>query len=174
MKTTVLLSDGRALQADIYIDATGIRPNTSFLPPSWLDARRRVSCNPKTLRVDKAAGQFIYVVGDAGSYGRGGAMEQEHAIPVAMTNLRTDLIAHLSGKPAGPDRVFKPVEAVSQIVPIGTQKGVGEFNGYRVPSQMVWALKGRDYMVGMLLPMYLNGKAFEKEGKWAPQVMSSG
>lgn len=39
-KTQVELSTGETLEADIYIDATGIKPNTSFLPKEWLDNRK--------------------------------------------------------------------------------------------------------------------------------------
>lgn len=173
-KTTIQLSDGKTLQADIYIDATGPRPNTGFLPKDWLDNRNRVACNAKTLRVE-SAGPRIYVVGDCGSYTRGGVMDQYDAIPVAMTNLRTDLIAHLSGQAAGPDRHYTPNVKEQQLVPIGTQKGVGAANGMALPSMMVWMIKGRDYMIGMLAEGHMNGKTYEKDGKWKPHpVVAAG
>ncbi|KAF1977978.1 FAD/NAD(P)-binding domain-containing protein [Bimuria novae-zelandiae CBS 107.79] len=173
-KTTVQLSDGNMIEADIYIDATGTRPNTGFLPKEWLDNRNRVSCNTKTLRVE-AAGPRVYVVGDCGSYSRGGIMDQNDAIPVAMTNLRTDLIAHLSGTPAGNDRHYTPNAKGGQLVPIGTQKGVGYMNGMALPSIMVWMIKGRDYLVSMLVENQLSGKNYAKEGKWVPQpVVAAG
>jgi NADH dehydrogenase FAD-containing subunit len=143
-KTKVELSNGETLECDVYVDATGTRPNTGFLPKEWLDNRNRVACNPKTLRVEhESAGPRIYVVGDVGSYTRGGAMDQAIAIPVAMSNLKNDLLAHLTGKPHKGDRHYEPNLKEQQIVPIGTQKGVGAFNGFRVPSQMVWAIKGK-------------------------------
>lgn len=173
-KTTIQLSDGKIIEADIYIDATGTRPNTSFLPKEWLDTRNRVSCNPKTLRVE-AAGPRVYVVGDCGSYTRGGVMDQADAIPVALTNLRTDLFAHLSGKPPGPDRHYTPNLKEQQLVPIGTSKGVGAANGMALPSLMVNLIKGRDYMISMLVEGHMNGKTYEKEGKWKPQpVVAAG
>jgi hypothetical protein len=87
---------------------------------------------------------------------------------VAMTNLKTDLIAHLTGNAPAGDRHFTPNMKEQQIVPIGTQKGVGAFNGYRVPSQMVWAIKGRDYMISQLAEGTLRGDQYKKEGKWTP------
>jgi NADPH-dependent 2,4-dienoyl-CoA reductase/sulfur reductase-like enzyme len=172
-KTKVELSNGEFLEADIYIDATGMRPNTGFLPKEWLDNRNKVACNPKTLRVEhESAGPRVYVVGDVGSYTRGGLMDLAEAIPVAMTNLRTDLIAHLTGKAPGGDRHYTPNLKESQVVPIGTQKGVGAFNGMKVPSQMVWMLKGRDYMVGMMAQPTLRGDQYKKEGKWTPVANS--
>jgi NADH dehydrogenase FAD-containing subunit len=168
-KTTVELSNGKTIEADIYIDATGTRANTGFLPKEWLGDRNKVACNHKTLRVEhESAGKRVYVVGDVGSYTRGGVMDQADAIPVAMTNLKTDLIAHLSGKAPGGDRHYTPNLKEQQVVPIGTQKGVGAFGGYRVPSQMVWAIKGRDYLISQLVEGTLRGDQFKKEGKWTP------
>jgi NADH dehydrogenase FAD-containing subunit len=168
-KTKVELSNGESIEADIYIDATGTRPNTGFLPKEWLDNRNKVACNPQTLRVEhESAGPRVYVVGDVGSYTRGGVMDLADAVPAAMTNLKNDLIAHLSGNAHGGDRHYKPNLKEQQIVPIGTQKGVGAFNGYRVPSQMVWAIKGRDYMISQLAEGTLRGDQYKKEGKWTP------
>ncbi|KAH7116922.1 hypothetical protein B0J11DRAFT_104044 [Dendryphion nanum] len=166
-KTAVQLSSGETIEADIYIDATGSRPNSSFLPPAWLDARARVAANAKTLRVD--ASPRTYVVGDVGSYTRGGALDLADAIPVALTNLRTDLVAHLASATPGPDRVYTANLKESQLVPIGSGKGVGAFNGNVLPSLMVWGIKGRDYMLGMAKGT-VNGDAYKKEGKWVPEV----
>jgi NADH dehydrogenase FAD-containing subunit len=175
-KTTIQLSDGQTIEADIYVDATGGRPNTSFLPKEWLDNRNRVACNAKTLRVEStSAGPRVYVVGDAGSYTRGGVMDMSDAIPVAMTNLKTDLVAHLSGAAPGADRHYTANLKEQQICPIGTQKGVGAFGGRPVPSLMVWAIKGRDYLNGQLAVPSVNGDQFKKEKAWKPQpIMASG
>lgn len=174
-KTRVELSNGETIETDIYIDATGSRPNTDFLPKEWLDNRNRIACNNKTLRVEhESAGPRVYVAGDVGSYTRGGVMDLADAIPVAMTNLKNDLIAHLSGTASPGDRHYAPNHKESQIVPIGTQKGVGAFGGYRLPSQMVWMMKGRDYLIGMALEPTLKGDNFKKEGKWVPQPGSAG
>lgn len=167
-KTVVQLSDGKTIEADLYIDATGVRPNTSFLPKSLLDNRNRVACDPKTLRVT-AAGPLVYVVGDVGSYTRGGVMDLADALPVALTNLKTDLVAKITGVQPGPDRHYTPNLKEQQIAPIGTSKGVGAMMGWRLPSFMVWMIKGRDYMIGMLAVPTVNGDGFKKEGKWKPE-----
>lgn len=168
-KTLVELSSGETIEADIYIDATGTRPNTGFLPKEWLDSRNRVACNEKTLRVEhESAGPRVYVVGDVGSYTRGGVMDMNDAIPVAMTNLKTDLIAHLAGTAPTGDRHYKANLKEQQICPIGTQKGVGAFGGFKVPSQMVWMIKGRDYLIGQLAEGTVRGDQYKNEGKWTP------
>ncbi|KAH7398720.1 hypothetical protein DE146DRAFT_655392 [Phaeosphaeria sp. MPI-PUGE-AT-0046c] len=173
-KTKVELSNGESIEADIYIDATGTRANTGFLPREWLGDRNKVACNPKTLRVDhESAGRRVYVVGDVGSYTRGGVMGLADAVPTAMTNLRTDLVARLTGNAPGGDRHYTDNLKEQQIVPIGTQKGVGAFNGNKVPSVMVWAIKGRDYLVSQLAEGTVRGDQWKKDSKWTP-VQDSG
>ncbi|KAF1852095.1 FAD/NAD(P)-binding domain-containing protein [Cucurbitaria berberidis CBS 394.84] len=167
-KTRVELSNGETIEADIYIDATGTRPNTSFLPKEWLDNRNRLACNPQTLRVEHSSASRIYTVGDVGSYTRGGVIDIYSAVPVAMTNLKNDLIAHITGEAHKGDRHHTPDLKEQQICPIGTQKGVGAFAGYRVPSQMVWLIKGRDYLIANLAEGIMRGDQFKKEGKWTP------
>ena len=98
----------------------------------------------------------------------GGVMDQYDSIPVAMTNLRTDLTAHLSGTAPGGDRHYTPNIKEQQICPIGTQNGVGAFGGYRVPSLMVWGIKGRDYLIGNLAEGTMRGDNYKKDAKWTP------
>ncbi|KAJ4994328.1 hypothetical protein SVAN01_00157 [Stagonosporopsis vannaccii] len=168
-KTRIELSSGEIIEADIYIDATGSRPNTSFLPKEWLDNRNKLACNPKTLRVEHdSAGPRIYALGDVGSYTRGGVMDLSLAVPVAMTNLKQDLLRHLSGTVFVGDRHYVPNTKEQQICPIGTQKGVGAFNGFKVPSQMVWMIKGRDYLISQLAQATVRGDQWKKETKFTP------
>ncbi|KAJ4381373.1 hypothetical protein N0V86_003722 [Didymella sp. IMI 355093] len=168
-QTRVELSNGSTMDVDIYIDATGSRPNTSFLPKEWLDIRNKVACNAKTLRVEhESAGSRVYALGDVGSYTRGGVMDLSLAVPVALTNLKQDLLKHLAGTVFAGDRHYNPNLKEQQICPIGTQKGVGAFNGYKVPSQMVWMIKGRDYLISQLAQGTMRGDEWKKEKKWTP------
>ncbi|OCK84747.1 FAD/NAD(P)-binding domain-containing protein [Lepidopterella palustris CBS 459.81] len=163
-KTTVALSDGKTMTADIYVDATGVRPNTSYLPSTLLNEKGYVLCNSSTLRVD-AAGPLVYVIGDAGSYTRGGVMDCYDAVPVALTNLKKDLSPNAASLP---DRTYKQNTVEQQIVPVGRGKGVGAVLGWKVPSWFVWAIKGRDYMCSMA-PDLVSGKKWAKEVAWKPQ-----
>lgn len=168
-KYTVELSNGQTLAADIYIDATGSRPNTSFLPKPWLDGRGKLECNPQTLRVEhETAGPRIYALGDVGSYTRGGVLDLNLAVPAVMTNLKQDLLRHLAGTVFAGDRHYVASDKEQQICPIGTQKGVGAFNGFRVPSQMVWMIKGRDYLISQLAGATVRGDQWKKETKFTP------
>ena len=85
-KTRVELSNGESIEADVYIDATGTRPNTGFLPKEWLDNRNRLACNVKTLRVEhETAGSRIYVAGDVGSHTQGKC--PQYKVPAILSDI---------------------------------------------------------------------------------------
>jgi NADH dehydrogenase FAD-containing subunit len=67
-KTTLDLGNGKTLHADLYINATGMKFNTSFIKPELLTKDGRVETN-ENLRVEKA-GPRVYAVGDVGSHAR--------------------------------------------------------------------------------------------------------
>ena len=162
-KTTLRLKDGTTLDADLYIPATGTRPNTGFIHETLLTADGRVDTNASTLRVDKA-GPRIYAVGDAASYARPAIHLILNAIPVLCANIKRDLLL-ASGKEessGGEDGHFKEDNRETQMVPIGKSKGVGAAMGYRLPSFMVWLIKGRDYWLWTTGSLW-SGKQWAKE-----------
>lgn len=162
-KATVTLENGKMLSADLYIPATGTRPNTSFIDKDFLAADDRVNTNSSTLRVDKA-GPRIYAIGDAASYARPAVHNILSAVPVLCTNIKRDLLLD-AGKEKhslGADRVFKEDTREMQLVPIGTSKGVGAAMGYQLPSFFIWLIKGRDYFLGMIGGLW-TGKQWAKE-----------
>lgn len=162
-KATLTLDDGRTLDADLYIPATGTRPNTDFIREALLTADGRVDTDASTLRVDKA-GPRIYAVGDAASYARPAVHLILNAIPVLCANIKRDLLLD-SGKEkssVGEDRVFKEDTRETQMVPIGKSKGVGAAMGYQLPSFMVWLIKGRDYWLWTTGGLW-SGKQWAKE-----------
>lgn len=148
-KARVLLEDGRSLTADLYIPATGLIPNTSFLTgTSLLSADGRVHTNPSTLRVDRAGPSArVYAVGDASTFARPAVHNILAAIPVLCANIERDLLlaAEHPGAEIRQDRVFQEDKRETQMVPIGRSRGVGAAMGYRLPSFLVWLIKGRDY-----------------------------
>ncbi|WQF76646.1 Putative FAD/NAD(P)-binding domain, FAD/NAD(P)-binding domain superfamily [Colletotrichum destructivum] len=142
----ITLDSGKTLEADLYIPATGTRPNTDFVDDSLLLRDRRVDTNPSTLRVDKA-GARVYAIGDASSFARPAVHNILSAVPVLCFNIRRDLLL-ASERPeaaAAKDRLFAEDTRETQLVPIGRSKGVGAAMGYRLPSFGVWMIKGRDY-----------------------------
>ncbi|KAJ5557093.1 hypothetical protein N7494_001008 [Penicillium frequentans] len=159
-KATVSLSDETELNADIYIPAVGMTPNTSFLDKSLLMSDGRVETNHSTLRVDKA-GDRVYAVGDVGSYARPAVHSILNAVPVVCANIKRDLLL-AAGDEAGAERSFKEDTRETQMVPIGRSKGVGAAMGYRLPSFLVWLIKGRDYWLWTTGDLW-SGKQWEKE-----------
>jgi NADH dehydrogenase FAD-containing subunit len=160
--TTVTLSNGQILEADLYIPATGARPNTSFLTASLLQDDGRVITNPGTLRVD-SAGLRIYAIGDCSSTPTHPSIHQiTNAVPILCSNIKHDLLLD-AGAPALSERKFEEDLRETQLVPIGTQKGVGAAMGWRLPSWMVWAIKGRDYWLWTTGRLW-SGAQWAKEG----------
>lgn len=161
-KATVTLEDGKTLDADLYIPATGTTPNTSFIDASLLKPDGRVDTNTSTLRVDNA-GPRVYAIGDAASYVRPAVHNILAAIPVLGANIKRDLLL-AAGKEssAGEDKVFKEDTRETQMVPIGKSKGVGAAMGYRMPSIMVWLIKGRDYWLWTTGDLW-SGKQWAKQ-----------
>ncbi|KAJ9666742.1 hypothetical protein H2201_003146 [Coniosporium apollinis] len=172
-KTEVRLSNGETRVVDVFIPATGVEPNTEFLPAHLKNEKGYVKTNPSTLRVDEA-GPRVYCLGDVGTYTRGGVMDIYDAVPVIMTNISRDLHAAVgseknNGLPTGKDRAYKPNLKETQLVPVGRSVGVGAVFGWKLPSTMVWAIKGRDYLTGAA-PSIQMGTKWKKDAvhKWTP------
>lgn len=162
-KTKLTLNDGKTMDADLYIPATGTRPNTGFIHDELLTTDGRVDTNASTLRVDKA-GPRVYAVGDAASYARPAIHIILEAIPVLCANIKRDLLlaSGKDGSVVGEDRTFKVDTRETQLVPIGKSKGVGAAMGYKLPSFMVWLIKGRDYWLWTTGGLW-SGKQWAKE-----------
>ena len=162
-KATLIFEDGKTMDGDLYIPATGTRPNTGFIHETLLTANGRVDTNPSTLRVDKA-GPRVYAVGDAASCARPAIHLLMDAIPVLCANIKRDLLL-ASGKETssvGEDRTYKEDTRETQLVPIGKSKGVGAAMGYQLHSFLVWLIKGRDYWLWTTGALW-SGKQWAKE-----------
>ncbi|KAG9612153.1 hypothetical protein KCU77_g1276, partial [Aureobasidium melanogenum] len=154
------LSNGETLVCALYLPATGVTPATGYIPYELLDDQGYVKTNPETLRVDEA-GVGVYAIGDVGNYSRGGIMDIYDAIPVLMTNIQRDLLAahmDVNARPTGGDRKYRKNTAETQLVPIGRSKGVGAFNGSRLPTLMGYMIKGRDYLAGAAVEIATGSK----------------
>ncbi|KAF3033409.1 hypothetical protein E8E12_001001 [Didymella heteroderae] len=171
-RTVITLAKGEKLEADLYVPAYGVEPNSSFLPGYLLDDRKYLKTNEKTLRVD-TAGPRVYAIGDVASYSRNNIIDIMGSFPVLFVNLKRDLLAYNpllpDEKPKGKDRVYVKEEKEMQFVPIGSGGGVGALMGWKVPSFFVWLLKGRDYMVGMSGAPTASGESMKKEIAWTKE-----
>lgn len=182
--TTLYLDGGESKIVDVYIPCTGVSPNTSYLPPSLLNEKGYVRNNPKTLRVDEASPR-VYALGDVATHSNGGIFEAQSATVIAMSNLKRDLILAASApneqgqEPvakapppgvsaigAGEDKFFSKNEKETQLVTIGSSKGVGAFFGFAMPSFFIAKVKGKDYTASTA-PAVVNGSRFTKEGRFA-------
>jgi NADH dehydrogenase FAD-containing subunit len=162
-KAMLTLEDGQTTYADLYIPATGTKPNTRFIDETLLTADGSVDTNGSTLRVDKA-GPCVYAVGDVASYARPAVHLILSAIPVLCANIKRDLLLACGKEKSsvGEDRAFKEDTRETQLVPIGRMKGVGAAMGYQLPSLIVWLIKGRDYWLWTTGDIW-SGKQWDKE-----------
>lgn len=145
-KTKIILNNGDEIEADIYIPATGTRPNTSFVAKDLLVEDGRIDTNKQTFRVENA-GPRIYSIGDCSSVFRPAVHNILSAVPVLAMNMRKDLLDAEGKSVTGEARLFKEDTRETQLVPIGKSKGVGAAMGWALPSWMVWLIKGRDYWI---------------------------
>lgn len=162
-KAVLTLEDGKSVEADLYIPATGTKANTDFIDRSLLTADGRVETNASTLRVDNA-GPRIYAIGDVASHSRAAVHLILNAIPVLCANIKRDLLLDSGVEPStvGEDRIYKEDTRETQMVPIGRSKGVGAAMGYSLPSFLVWLIKGRDYWLWTTGNLW-SGKQWNKE-----------
>ncbi|PVH70959.1 FAD/NAD(P)-binding domain-containing protein [Cadophora sp. DSE1049] len=142
-KTEVVLSDGSKKVVDLYIDATGGTPNSSFLPSSWLDSRKKVITEPTTLRATSAAAN-IYSIGDVASFSKGNVSDAMWAVNALGYSIYEDLS---KGGKALKEKRYKQMQKAIGVVPIGPKGGVGVLFGWRVPSWFVWLMKARNFMM---------------------------
>lgn len=152
--TTVELSDGSTQTFDIYIETTGGKPNTSFLPPSWLDNTKRVDTDMGTLRAIKAPAG-VYSIGDVASYSIGSILDAEWPVPALGYSIWSDLRGKIDGGEQGllvnkgslTEKKYKQMEKDMQVVPIGPNGGVGVIFGWQIPNFFVWLIKSRTFFM---------------------------
>lgn len=144
-KTALEFNDGTKKTVDIYIDATGATPNTSFLPANWLSNSKRVAVDPTTLRAT-AAPAGVYSVGDVASYSLGGILDAKDSIQPLGYSIWSDLRDTApSGVKVMQEKKYNQVTKDMQLVPIGPHGGVGSVYDWRVPNAMVWMMKSRKF-----------------------------
>lgn len=160
-QTMVELSDNTTKTVDIYIDATGGRPNSGWLPSSWLNERGYVETNRENMRVEGVKG--VYAIGDVASYSMGGVFDVVDAVRPLASSVLVDLSAGKHDGAHGPKQIPFVQKTIkeTQLVPIGPKGGVGALFGWRIPSFMVWMAKARTYFIEKA-PGAVEGKDFLK------------
>jgi len=153
-KTRCVLSNDITIAADLYVAATGVHPNTSFLPSELLDPAGYVVTDPELMRVDRA-GERVYAVGDCASFSKNYVLDVYEAVPILIHNMRNDLLAYEITEEGGTgaeeelakleDARYLQNPTDTQLIPITRRGGVGVIYGHKLPSFMVHLMKGRDY-----------------------------
>ena len=176
-KTVVKLSDGKEMVVDVYIGATGDKPNNKFVPQAWLNDHGYVKTDAHTLRLDVPDTNNVYCFGSVASYSNGSVLDTKFALKPLLESIRLDLLGQretssssiTSADPTPPGWiswltswipffgtaepgkrkiVYKKITSDMQFVPVGSTQGVGVVFGYKIPSMMVKMAKSKDFMIG--------------------------
>ena len=117
-QTVLHLDNGTEKTVDVYIDATGSKPNTNFLPKEWLSDRNYVKTDEATLR---GPVEGVYAIGDNASYSLGGIFDVIYAIRPLCSTILVDLAMKLATKEATSEKQipYKQIKKDMQFVPLG-------------------------------------------------------
>jgi apoptosis-inducing factor 2 len=90
-KEVLQLSNGETQTVDVYIEAVGDKPNSSFVPQEWLTEKNQVKTDPQTLRLDVPGVTGVYCYGTVASYSNGSIADVMFAKKAILETLRSDL-----------------------------------------------------------------------------------
>lgn len=127
--TTVIFDNGEEKVVDVYINATGGKPNSKFLPSEWLDETGHVIVDKSTLRTSAPG---VYAVGDVASYSDGTAYAAGEGVRPVTSSIAIDIATATGHKDAFVQKLYKSTLG-TQIVPTGPNGGVGQLFGWWVP-----------------------------------------
>ena len=89
--TELQMNDGSSRTVDVFIDATGGKPNSSFLPSSRLNRTCHVITDDKTMRATAPGTEDVYAIGDVASYSDGSIMAASNAVAPLATSIGIDI-----------------------------------------------------------------------------------
>jgi len=147
--TRLTFSTGEQRVVDVYIDATGGRPNTTFLPEEWITQKGHVKVDEHTCRVVGAIS--CYAAGDCASNTDGTIFSGGFSIAPTCLALAHDIATAEGIK--YPVAQKKAGNVPICAVPVGPTGGVGEAFGWGLPSFLVKALKCGDYLMSKMSGM---------------------
>ena len=129
------LESGTALEADLYIPSIGVRPNTDFVPKSFLS-------EDGWLKVDKhmKVADGIYAAGDVTNYKQKLFIRAVQEASVVSSNVKSEL----SGK--APSKSYHEGRWIT-LVPTGPETGTGQMSWFVPFGFMVRKIKGADFFV---------------------------
>jgi len=150
---SVVLDNGKTMDADLYIPAGGVIPNSGFIPSVLLDASGYLIITPEQ-KVSNPQVSGVYGIGDVTTNPSKMASTITQQIVVTVANLKNDI------EKTGERKAFK-TESTTMVVPIGGKGGVaqmGDLGGLVLWSWVVWLLKGNFF-----IPMALTISGLKKQ-----------
>jgi apoptosis-inducing factor 2 len=89
--TDLVLNNGEHMTVDVYIEATGDKPNNKFVPSAWLNEKGYVKTDGKTLRLDVPGVTGVYCIGSVASYSTGSVLDTKFSLPAIVESMKLDL-----------------------------------------------------------------------------------
>ncbi|KAG4437554.1 hypothetical protein IFR05_006941 [Cadophora sp. M221] len=132
-KTELTLSSGAKMTVSLYLPTVGVLPNTEFVPKSLLNANGDV-CVDDYLRVKGV--EDVWAAGDVVDIQPSQFVYMQKQAAALAKNL--DLV--INGREPV---LYKYDGAPMMAVALGRSRATGRFGGNRLPSLIVWFLKGR-------------------------------
>ncbi|KAF7563636.1 hypothetical protein G7046_g431 [Stylonectria norvegica] len=137
-QTTLTLSNGSALTADLYLPLYGIKLNTSFVPEKLLD----VEGNIKQDETMRAVGtKNIWAMGDVGNTDPKQLTITDNQIIHMAAALEAVLVD------SGPVKVYEPASKKMIFISLGKGFGTGQIGNWKLFGFMVTYVKGRKLFV---------------------------
>jgi NADH dehydrogenase FAD-containing subunit len=145
----VELNNGMTVNADMYIPAVGVIPNSNFISPTLLNTSGYLITNSEQ-KVPGAEVEDVYAIGDVTTNPSKMASTITQQIAVTVANLKHDI------EKLGTRKTFKE-EKITMVVPIGSRGGVaemGDLGGIVLWSWLVSLIKG-NYFISV--PFMISG-----------------
>ncbi|CDO53999.1 hypothetical protein DV113_002554 [Geotrichum candidum] len=153
-RVLLTLTDGTTnAEADLYIPASGKKPNTEFLPSTYLDSSGYLDTTPQLrVRNTKSANARVYGLGDVTASSGGVVDDSYFQTQVLRDVLLQDLALDelpaepITTTPDGKLLTYKPEDALTKnfVVTMGSSGGIGLFDGSPVSSSFVGQARAFD------------------------------
>lgn len=148
-QTTLTLSNGSTLVADLYLPFFGIKLNTTFVPSTLFDSSGNLALD-KTMRV--IGTKNIWGIGDVGNI----EVKQVTVIDSQIVHLSSVLDSVLIGDDVQL-KEYKPSEKTMIFITMGKKYATGQIGGWKLWGCLVAYVKGRHLFVDTA-EKYVNGK----------------
>jgi len=134
-QTTLTLSNGSTLVADLYLPLFGVQVNTSFLPSSLLDSEGNLVLD-KTMCV--VGTKNVWGIGDVGNI----EAKQLTVTDAQIIHLSAALDSVLTGE-AAQVKEYKPSGKTMIFITMGKKYAIGQIGGWKLWGWIVSYVKGR-------------------------------